>query len=258
MIRTPQDPGCGPDDDIAWQTLLQRAHHAPSADAREAKPPSMFEQLYGPIACARSLVLGQLGQSLDGRIATETGHSHYLNGPEGLLHLHRLRALVHAVVVGVGTVLADDPLLTVRRASGPSPVRVVIDPNGRMPHDARMLTDSAARTLLVQQVGGRAPAGVESLHLPQLGGQFQPQNIIGALAVRGLTRLLIEGGARTLSTFLAAGALHRLHVCVAPLLIGSGLPSLTLPPIARLDEAARPPAAIYRLGADVLFDLDLR
>ena len=85
-----------------------------------------------------------------------------------------------------------------------------------------------------------------------------PDDLVSAaLAARGLRRLLIEGGARTVSAFLAAGALHRLHVCVAPLLIGSGLPGLTLPPVARLDEALRPTAGVYCLGPDVLFDLDL-
>ena len=65
------------------------------------------------------MVVGQIGQSLDGRIATATGHSQYINGAAGLAHLHRLRALVDAVVVGVGTAIADDPQLTVRRVAGP-------------------------------------------------------------------------------------------------------------------------------------------
>ena len=81
------------------------------------------------------VVVGQCGQSIDARIATASGHSHYINGAEGLAHLHRLRALVDAVVVGVGTALADDPQLTVRRVAGPNPARVVIDPNGRLAAD---------------------------------------------------------------------------------------------------------------------------
>ena len=83
------------------------------------------------------VVVGQIGQSLDGRIATETGHSKYINGPAGLAHLHRLRALVDAVVIGVGTALADDPQLTVRRVAGPQPARIVIDPKGRLGAEAR-------------------------------------------------------------------------------------------------------------------------
>ncbi len=84
------------------------------------------------------IIVGQIGQSIDGRIATATGHSKYINGPAGLDHLHRLRSLVDAVVIGVGTAIADDPQLTVRRVAGPHPVRVVIDPNGRLPASARV------------------------------------------------------------------------------------------------------------------------
>ena len=86
------------------------------------------------------VVVGQCGQSIDARIATPTGHSHYINGEAGLVHLHRLRALVDAVVVGVGTAIKDDPLLTVRRVEGPSPARVIVDPSGRLPPGARVLT----------------------------------------------------------------------------------------------------------------------
>ena len=78
------------------------------------------------------VVVGQIGQTMDGRIATITGQSKYVNGPQGITHLHQLRALVDAVVIGVGTAIADDPLLTVRQINGKSPARVVIDPRARL------------------------------------------------------------------------------------------------------------------------------
>lgn len=236
-----------------WADLLAVAHGGPIGRAGGFA----LDPLYGPVAAAPSLILGQLGQSLDGRIATSTGDSHYVNGPEALVHLHRLRALVDAVVVGVGTVQADDPRLTVRLVAGPNPARVVIDPNGRMSPGAQVATDGAASTWVVHTASAQAPPGVGGIVLARGADGFAPGDIVAALAARGLRRLLVEGGARTVSTFLAAGALQRLHVCVAPLLIGSGLPGLTLPAIARLDEARRPAAAVYRLGTDVLFDLDL-
>src|SRR5690606_38478081 len=80
--------------------------------------PPPWEELFGPLRVGTAegrLAVGQIGQSLDGRIATPIGHSHYINGPAGLAHLHRLRALVDAVIVGIGTAIADDPQLTVRR-----------------------------------------------------------------------------------------------------------------------------------------------
>ena len=86
-----------------------------------------------PLAVKGPVVVAQLGQSLDGRIATATGASKYISGFEALKHLHRLRAEVDAVLIGVGTLIADDPALTVRHVEGEHPVRVVIDPNGRAP-----------------------------------------------------------------------------------------------------------------------------
>ncbi|MEM9139635.1 MAG: RibD family protein, partial [Pseudomonadota bacterium] len=90
------------------------------------------------------IVIGQLGQSLDGRIATPTGASKYINGQEALRHLHHIRAHVDAIVVGVGTAIADDPQLTTRHVAGRNPARVVIDPRGRMPGGLTMLSDGAA------------------------------------------------------------------------------------------------------------------
>lgn len=221
-----------------------------------------------PLACLTALVPGQgmvvaqLGQSLDGRIATPTGASRYINRSGALDHLHRLRAQVDAVVVGIGTVLADDPLLNVRRVPGPHPVRVVIDTGGRLPAGARCLIDDGVRRIVVRTPETASlplPPGVEVLVLARENGSIPPQAILAALAARGMRRLLIEGGAATISAFLAAGALDRLHVLVAPMLIGSGKSGLDLPPIDGLDEALRPVTQVHILpDGDVLFDCDLR
>jgi riboflavin biosynthesis pyrimidine reductase len=89
------------------------------------------------------------------------------------------------------------------------------------------------------------------------GGAFEPADVVARLASRGWRRLLIEGGGLTVSRFLEANALDRLHVSVAPLILGSGRPAFTLPEIETLDEARRPVARHFRLGTDLLFDLDL-
>jgi riboflavin-specific deaminase-like protein len=205
------------------------------------------------------VIVGQIGQSLDGRVATESGHSKYINGPAGLIHLHRLRALVDVVVVGVGTAIADDPQLTVRRVSGPQPARVVIDPKGRLGADARMFADNGARRLLITARRTRcmAPAGVEVITLPTIDGQFAPSAILAALAGCGMRRMLIEGGADTISRFLAAGCLDRLHVMVAPIILGVGGPGIALPSLDRADEAHRMPVRVHKMDDDVLFDCDL-
>jgi diaminohydroxyphosphoribosylaminopyrimidine deaminase/5-amino-6-(5-phosphoribosylamino)uracil reductase len=209
---------------------------------------------------ARPFVVAQLGQSLDGRIATTTGESRYINGTGALDHLHALRAHVDAVVVGIGTVLADDPQLTVRRVPGRSPVRVILDPNGKLPDHARCFDEAGPLCLVVRSSDRPTPDGVESLLLPADGdGQIEPRDIVDALFVRGLRRLLIEGGADTISRFIDARCVDRLHVLVAPVIIGSGKPSLDLAPIGDLTKALRPPVGIYVLpSGDVLFDCDLK
>jgi riboflavin-specific deaminase-like protein len=205
------------------------------------------------------VVVGQFGQSIDARIATATGHSHYINGRAGLAHLHRLRALVDAVVIGVSTAIADDPQLTVRRVAGPSPARVVIDPNGRLPPTSKVLADDGIRRLVLTDKRAQIhhPAGVEIVRLPRRGGHIAPAVILAALAARGFRRILIEGGADTVSRFLAAGCLDRLHVVIAPMIIGAGPASVTLPPIKRLEQALRTPMRSHVLGNEVLLDCDL-
>ncbi|MEL6480083.1 MAG: RibD family protein [Pseudomonadota bacterium] len=188
-----------------------------------------------------SVVIGQLGQSLDGRIATPTGASKYINGKAALVHLHQIRARVDAVIIGVGTAVADDPQLTTRHVAGDSPVRVIIDPRGRMPSDLRMLSDGAAPVLAVTLPGAAVPDGVDQLVLPaDVSGQITPAAIVAALAGRGLRRLLVEGGAETLARFINAGLLDELHLMVAPIILGSGKCGLDLAPIEALDEALRP------------------
>jgi len=224
--------------------------------------PAPWNEIFEPLRSGAEdglLVVGQIGQSLDGRVATNSGHSHYINGPAGLAHLHRLRALVDAVVIGVGTALADDPQLTVRRVSGPHPARVVLDPGGRLPASARMFASDGVRRLVITTDDARSqlPAEIEIVRLPSSHRRIAPADILSALSKRGLRRILIEGGAETVSRFLAAGCLDRLHVVVAPIIIGTGRPSFNLPPIERMHEALRAPMRIHRLDDEVLFDVDL-
>ena len=204
-------------------------------------------------------MVGQIGQSIDGRIATVTGHSKYINGPAGLAHLHRLRALVDAVLVGIGTAIADDPQLTVRRVAGPSPARIVLDPRGRLPSDARILTADGTRRLVITAEGVRPPLpkDVEIAEIPARAGEIAPAAILAALFERGFRRVLIEGGAHTVSRFIAAGCLDRLHVMVAPIMFGSGQTGVTLEPIATADQALRSPMRAHLIGDEVLLDCDL-
>lgn len=219
--------------------------------------------LYLPLclgAQARALVITHLAQSLDGQIATSTGASRYVSGVQNLTHVHRLRALCDAVVVGASTIACDDPQLTTRRVAGDNAARVVIDPALRTV-SARLWQDQAARTLVVcasdYRKPSRLPAAVEVVEVALHDGRLDPASIVSALRERGLSRLLVEGGGVTVSRFLAARAAHRLHLCVSPLLLGSGRPGVALPPIERVDDALRPKTRRFELGDDVLFDCDL-
>ena len=224
--------------------------------------PEPWEARFGPLrrgSIDGLVVVGQIGQSIDGRIATVTGHSKYINGPAGLAHVHRLRALVDAVLVGIGTAVADDPLLTVRRCAGPSPARIVLDPRGRLSPGAKVLGDDGVRRLVIvaEGVAPKLPAGVEIVPVAAKGGEVAPAAILVALAERGFGRILIEGGAHTVSRFIAAGCLDRLHVMVAPILLGAGQPSINLPNVRNAKDALRPPVNAYVVDDEVLFDIDL-
>jgi riboflavin-specific deaminase-like protein len=209
-------------------------------------------------ASGEAVAVAQLGQSLDGRIATITGHSHYVNGPSAIRLLHVLRANVDAVIVGAGTARADDPQLTVRHCPGPSPARVLIDRRRSAGARLRMLANDGSRRIVFGPVLPDDPPGIETLSAAG-DAPLEPATVLAALAERGLARVLVEGGAATVSAFLAAGALERLCVLVAPLLIGSGPVGLNLPQIATLEEARRPAVTTAALPeGDVVFDCALR
>jgi len=245
----------GPDPET-WRRLLRRS----PADAG-------LSPVYGPLLAdtrpgghpGNRLVLGRIAQSLDGRIATASGASRWISGPDDIAHTHRLRALFDAVVVGARTVRADDPRLTTRAVEGPSPVRIVVDPKRRL--DARFqVFQEGPETLLLCDEDAPGPdclGRAQVVRLPNAGDTLCPNAILTTLAARGLDRVFVEGGGVTVSRFLAAGALDRLHVTIAPLLLGDGVPAFCLPPAASLAEALRFNWTVHRMGADLLLDIPL-
>lgn len=242
-----------------WEQLLQAAAGAvplPSAHDFPA-PVRPFVERYLPFLqpCrGRPVVLAHLAQSLDGRIALPDGESQWISGEADLHHTHRLRALADAVVVGARTVERDDPQLTTRHVPGPSPLRVVVDPARSLGPDYQVFQDGLAPTILVTGTDDPAPAGIDLLHLEKVDGIVQPGALLEALAARGIGRVLIEGGGVTVSRFLAAGCVDRLHVVVAPVLLGHGRPALSIPMASTLADCPRPPVRVEPLGDDWLFD----
>ena len=252
---------------VAWQPghgwVLPPARNSESEDARVARA---LAELYLPICSATTaapIVLGHMGQSLDGFIATHSGDSRYVTGDENMRHMHRLRALCDAVVVGAGTVAADDPKLTTRHVTGPNPLRVVIDPMARLSSQFHVFQDGESPTLYVyarRYVSGTAPAPGQADVLAVGDGPNGPDlaEVVAALRARGCARIFVEGGGVTVSAFLAAGLLDRVQVTVAPMFIGGGRPAFRLPAANLLADCARPGYRVFRMGGDMLFDCDLR
>ncbi len=249
----------GPDheacDDAGWASLLRGE---PVGEARW----SLYRPLLATVARPGpdgSYVLGRIAQTLDGRIATASGASFWISGPDDILHTHRLRALFDAIVIGAGTVQADDPQLTTRLCAGPSPVRVVLDTNRRLPPHHRVFQDGPETLLIVarDRPGPERIGRAEIIAVPRDGAGLDLPSVLAALRARGLHRVFVEGGGITVSRFLAAGLLDRLHVTIAPLLLGEGIPAFTLPGCAQPSEGLRLTWQPHRLGQDLLLDMAL-
>jgi riboflavin-specific deaminase-like protein len=270
--RRTAEPPTGPVDAWTWASDNDNDNDWQLQGRWDADAQALFE-LFKPLLGARpgggAWVIAQLGQSLDGCVATRTGDSSFINGAENLVHLHRLRALCDAVIVGAGTVAADNPRLTTRRVAGPHPTRVLLDPQLRLAgcvETAHVFNDGQAPTLwlcdarwhddAVAQVGADRVLAVDDLLRDD--GTLQLARAVTALQLRGLTRLFVEGGGVTVSRFLAQRCLDRLHLAVAPFLIGDGRPGLRFEGPARLSDCRRPPCRVFRMGPDHLWDLDLR
>jgi len=246
---------------LSWCPATGWKSNLPQEDDRQT-----LLDLYLPITGARpqqAITVGHLGQSLDGFIATPSGDSSYVTGSENILHLHRLRALCDAVVVGALTVEADNPRLTTRLVQGRNPLRVVIDPQCRLSSSLKVFADDEAPTL---RVCARGAAGVRQarargedvLEVAAERGRIDLEELLEQLHARGCWRVFVEGGGVTVSSFLQAGLLDRLHVAVAPLLIGNGRPAIRLDARQRLKDCMAVEPRIYRTGRDILYDCDLR
>jgi diaminohydroxyphosphoribosylaminopyrimidine deaminase/5-amino-6-(5-phosphoribosylamino)uracil reductase len=241
---------------IAWRAARRSGVPAP-LPRLEGKLAELYLPLLAAFERSGSLVVAHLGQSLDGRIATTSGASRWITGEEDLLHTHRMRALADAVIVGAGTVAADDPLLTVRRCPGVNPVRVVIDAGARLRRMQQIFCGDVP-TLHVVGKGASGCGGAEVLSLPVQDGRIPAAAILEELGRRGLRWIFIEGGGVTVSRFLAENALDRLQLTVAPVLLGSGRPSVTLPEITDPTRGLRPTMRRIALGDDLLVECVFR
>ena len=207
----------------------------------------------------------KFASTLDGRLATRTGDSQWISGPASLRLAHQLRRENDCVLVGIGTVLADNPRLTVRLVNGRDPLRIIIDSLLRIPVTARVLQEGAAHHTVIA-TSDRADAarvreledlGAEILMLPEEanGAGLNLIELLTALGRRRVASVLVEGGAGIITSLLSARLVDRLVVVLAPKIIGRGLEAIGDLGITALEDAITFSSIKTRkLGDDIMFD----
>lgn len=210
----------------------------------------------------RPLVVLKLALTVDGRLAATDGSSRWITGEEARRRVHEARLEADAVMVGAGTVVADDPSLTVRAVEAPrQPHRVVVDSSGRVPPNANVFTSEGAVIVATTSTSPHEvqtawkEAGAEVLVLPESEEGVDLTALVADLGGRGWLEVYCEGGAGLATSLLRAGLVDRLEVHYGPLVVGSGT-SLGDLGIATMTEAQRwTIAAVERAGDDVIVSL---
>ena len=239
------------------------------AAGAEAAAARLLNQPFRKHARTRSpWVRLKMAASLDGFVAARDGDSKWISGEQSRELVHRWRADSDAVAVGIGTVLADDPLLTAREVEAArQPTRVVFDGTARLPLDSKLIGSIDQAPLVVVCGPGADPdrtralerAGVELIAIAGRDPAEQVEAALGELGRRGITSLLLEGGPVLAASFAAAGQIDQLDLFVAPLLLGGGRPPLEGEGVARIADATRALALeSERCGDDVLLRARLR
>jgi len=243
--------------------------NAPYLRAKASRMGHLLDDLPDPrrldiatLPAGRPLVTVHYAQTLDGRIASRTGDSRWVSGEGSLRLAHELRAAHDAVLVGIGTVLADDPKLTVRLAPGDSPVRVVVDSQLRIPLDAKVLDGSVARTIVAttplaseERAAAIRARGAEVLRVKaDADGHVELSDLLSRLRDDSIRSVLVEGGRGIITAALRDHLVDRLTVCIAPKVIGEGIAAVGDLHIDRLCDAMTfERAGFIASGGDVVF-----
>jgi diaminohydroxyphosphoribosylaminopyrimidine deaminase/5-amino-6-(5-phosphoribosylamino)uracil reductase len=220
--------------------LLRAARVEVVGGVRAGEAEALNERWTRTILLGRPLVTWKFAATLDGRSAAADGTSRWITGPAARADVHRLRAECDAVVVGMGTVLADDPALTVRPDPGHQPLRVVVGPEDRIPAGARVLDDAAETLVLTERDTGR----------------HAPEGVLRVLHERGVVSVLLEGGPTLAAAFLSAGLVDRVVAYVAPALLGAGPATVADLGVGTITDALRLRLCeVMQVGDDVRLTL---
>jgi diaminohydroxyphosphoribosylaminopyrimidine deaminase/5-amino-6-(5-phosphoribosylamino)uracil reductase len=253
-----------PDPRVAGQGIarLRAAGLEVISGINEAEAQALNQAFVHRLASGRPLGILKWAMSADGRTALPNGSSQWISGQPARAWVHRLRAACDAVIVGGGTVRADDPLLTSRGIRTPEPLRVVLSRHLELPPEARLWQCSDAATLVAH--GPAAPAeararldslGVERLEL----ARCEPELLLQALAGRGCNQVLWECGPELAAAALRQGCVQRIAAVLAPKLLGGESARTPLGDLGLVDVAQATPwngERLTRLGEDLLWYLE--
>ncbi len=213
-----------------------------------------ISQILLPILMVKKkFYIGQIGQSLDGKIALLNGNSHYINDKNSIAYLHSLRSVCDAVVVGVNTIKKDNPLLTTRAIKGSNPQRIIIDPSLKLTNNYQIFKDGFSNIIFTHSNIKKNLNNTQIYKLPERNFTNLIYKYINNL---GFKFVLVEGGSKTISKFLENKLLDIMQFIIAPTIIGSGINSINIKPITNLKKAIRTKNKIYKFGKEMIVSLE--
>lgn len=215
----------------------------------EEKAKRLNERFIHNMLTNRPFVISKFAMTLDGKIATHTGHSKWITGEPSRYTVHQLRNEVDAILVGIGTVLADNPSLTTRlpdEKNSKNPIRVILDSELRVPFDANVVSTAEAKTIIVtseqaeqEKLAALGEKGVDFIFVPKTETGLDLDVMLTELYKKGITDVLVEGGSEINASFLRAGLIDKYLIYIAPKLLGgrNSLTPFTGYDVNQMDEA---------------------
>ena len=202
----------------------------------------------------KKLVIAQIGQSIDGRIALNNGNSHYINNPKSIIYLHCLRSISDAIIVGSNTIKKDDPLLTTRKIKGANPKRIIIDGSLSLNNKYKIFNDGNENIIFTKS---NKNIRLNNSTIIRLKEKNFTKNFITQIKKLKYKNILVEGGSKTISELINNKYIDILQFMISPILIGSGINSLNLKEISNLNKAIRPKHNFNELENEIIVNLFL-
>ena len=202
----------------------------------------------------KKLVIAQIGQSIDGRIALNNGNSHYINNPKSIIYLHCLRSISDAIIVGSNTIKKDDPLLTTRKIKGTNPKRIIIDGSLSLNNKYKIFNDGNENIIFTKS---NKNIRLNNSTIIRLKEKNFTKNLITQIKKLKYKNILVEGGSKTISELINNKYIDILQFMIAPILMGSGINSLNLKEISNLNKAIRPKHNFNELENEIIVNLFL-